>query len=278
MTAFELASDKQFILPSETKDDYDVFVCEYRGDPNQFDFIRPNNSGWDVITRVGISEQTKFKALKVFGVTIEGKQLAELCRDLSLQGAVNNQIIRLIVNRLGQCLIMRINNPTIRLLRINDYFGWSKYGVILPQGTPTNVWSKCDMYNGATIVDTPSIMIAVEQSKIEANDLKKEMEEKQKRMDNFTTELEMRKKELECMKEVVKKSNEVESLLKKMVQDKEKELEIGKVDVAVREKELECTKEVVKMGKEMENLLMKSVQDKERELETVEDLVLALKQ
>ncbi|CAN1134807.1 F-box/FBD/LRR-repeat protein At1g16930 [Linum perenne] len=219
---FELEYDKQFIMASDTKEDHDVYAFEYSGDPNGFDMVRPGHN-WGVGVRVGNSGHAEFKALNVLGVVISGKQLTELSRDLILDGSVNNQTFCLSVNRLGHCLLIRIKTPTMVMLRINDYFGWSKYGLILPKGSPTNVWNKCDMFNGATIVDTQSIMIAVEQSKTEANSLKKNLEDKQKRLESLNSELELCKKELECTKQVVKKSNEVESLLNKLVHDKEKE-------------------------------------------------------
>ncbi|CAN1228603.1 hypothetical protein LINGRAPRIM_LOCUS1307 [Linum grandiflorum] len=131
MAAFELVSDKQFIMASDTKDDHDIWAFEYPGDPTRWDIIRPGHN-WGVGVRVGNSEHAQFKSLKVLGVAIKGTQLTELARDLILDSKVDNQNFRLLVNRLGHCLLRKVNNPTIVMLRINDYFGWSKYGVTLP--------------------------------------------------------------------------------------------------------------------------------------------------
>ncbi|CAN1228601.1 hypothetical protein LINGRAPRIM_LOCUS1307 [Linum grandiflorum] len=217
MAAFELVSDKQFIMASDTKDDHDIWAFEYPGDPTRWDIIRPGHN-WGVGVRVGNSEHAQFKSLKVLGVAIKGTQLTELARDLILDSKVDNQNFRLLVNRLGHCLLRKVNNPTIVMLRINDYFGWSKYGVTLPAATPTNVLNKHDMYNWDTVVDTRATMVAGEQANGEAKELRKEFE-------RANLEIAVCKKELECMKEMVTRGEEIESVLRKSVGDKEKELE-----------------------------------------------------
>ncbi|CAI0407684.1 unnamed protein product [Linum tenue] len=114
------------------------------------------------------------------------------------------------------------------------------YGVRVPEFTSADVCNKCDLFTGATLVDVRGIMLAAEEAK---------------EVENGRMEVAMCKKELECTKELVRKSGEAESLLNKLVEEKEKEVERVKVESAVREKELELTKEAVKKGKETELLL-----------------------
>ncbi|CAN1228595.1 hypothetical protein LINGRAPRIM_LOCUS1307 [Linum grandiflorum] len=275
MAAFELVSDKQFIMASDTKDDHDIWAFEYPGDPTRWDIIRPGHN-WGVGVRVGNSEHAQFKSLKVLGVAIKGTQLTELARDLILDSKVDNQNFRLLVNRLGHCLLRKVNNPTIVMLRINDYFGWSKYGVTLPAATPTNVLNKHDMYNWDTVVDTRATMVAGEQANGEAKELRIKLAEKEKKVESLNLELEVCKKELECTKEIATKSKQIESLLSKSVGDKEKEFERANLEIAVCKKELECMKEMVTRGEEIESVLRKSVGDKEKELERMSHRLTAL--
>ncbi|CAN1228599.1 hypothetical protein LINGRAPRIM_LOCUS1307 [Linum grandiflorum] len=199
MAAFELVSDKQFIMASDTKDDHDIWAFEYPGDPTRWDIIRPGHN-WGVGVRVGNSEHAQFKSLKVLGVAIKGTQLTELARDLILDSKVDNQNFRLLVNRLGHCLLRKVNNPTIVMLRINDYFGWSKKEL------------ECTKE------------IATKSKQIESL-LSKSVGDKEKEFERANLEIAVCKKELECMKEMVTRGEEIESVLRKSVGDKEKELE-----------------------------------------------------
>ncbi|CAL1372975.1 unnamed protein product [Linum trigynum] len=256
MAAFSLTSDRQFV--AGLKDDPNLYVYEYLGDLNESTIIRPGQPWSSDGVIIGPSQQTNFKALEVFGVIISDKLFMELVKDLNLKG-YNGQTFRLVVNRRGCCLLDRVNDPSsFAMLRINDCFGWSKYGVKLPKFTSADVWNRCDMYNGATVVDVRGIMVATEKEK------------------DVKVELAMCRKELECTKEMVRKSGEAESLLNRFVEEKEKEVErVVKIQSARHEKELELTKEAVKRGEEIELLLRKSVEEKEKEVEKMSNLLAA---
>ncbi|CAI0407685.1 unnamed protein product [Linum tenue] len=207
MAAFSLTSDRQFV--AGLKDDPNLYVYEYLGDLNESTIIRPGQPWSSDGVIIGPSQQTKFKALEVFGVIISDNLFTELVWDLNLKG-YNGQTFRLVVNRRGCCLLDRVNDPpSFAMLRIHDCFGWSK-------------------------------------------------------------------KELECTKEMVKKSGEAESLLNRFVEEKEKEVErVVKMQSAMHEKEMELAKEKVKRGEEIELLLRKSVEEKEKEMEKTSNLLAA---
>ncbi|CAL1372977.1 unnamed protein product [Linum trigynum] len=209
MAAFSLTSDKQFIVASYAENDPDFYVYEYKGDPNALEATRCCE-GWETDgVRVGPSEYADFTALELFGVTIQGTstQWRELTKDLKLEG-FDGQAFRLVVNRLGQCFVDKVNAPSVRLLRLNDCFGWSKYGVKLPKSSVVgfsypNVWNRCDIYSGETVVDVRGIVLEAEEAKAEVRVLRKSLEEKQKEVENAKLELELCKRELECTKGVV---------------------------------------------------------------------------
>ncbi|CAI0407683.1 unnamed protein product [Linum tenue] len=208
MAAFSLTSDNQFIVASYAENDPDLYVYEYKGDPNALE-VTQSCDGWETDgVRVGPSEHADFRALELFGVTIQGTstQWRELMKDLKLEG-FDGQAFRLVVNRLGQCFVNKVNAPSVRLLRLNDRFGWSKYGVELPKsslGGYPNVWNVIfDIYSGETVVDVRGIVLESEEAKAEVRELRKSLEEKQKEVENAKLELELCKRELECTKGVV---------------------------------------------------------------------------
>ncbi|CAI0424277.1 unnamed protein product [Linum tenue] len=188
MAVFKLESDKQFIRTS--KGDPDVYVFEYFDDPNVFEMIRASNNRWRQLTRVGPTGSAPFKVLEVLGVRIGGNQLKNLATDLTLT-ARDGQTFHLIVNRQGLCFLYVDSSPVMRL-RVNDYFGWSKYGVSPGVGP---IWNRWDMSNGAVLVPAAAAP--------SSDCWKKLAEEKDK---------------------LLEKSKETESLLRQSIADKDKQL------------------------------------------------------
>ncbi|CAN1163609.1 hypothetical protein LINPERPRIM_LOCUS32726, partial [Linum perenne] len=88
-------------------------------------------------------------SLEVFGVTIEGITLLNLAKDLIYTDTSTGRTIYPLVNRQGLC-IMHVESNPVKRLRINDNFGWSRYGVKPPTHT---MWSVCDMSNGFVLSD-----------------------------------------------------------------------------------------------------------------------------
>ncbi|CAN1770632.1 hypothetical protein LINPERHAP1_LOCUS11670 [Linum perenne] len=210
MAVFSLTSDDEFIMGASTKEYPDITILKPSHDEED------SRVAWKCLGYVGPSNFSKFQALEVFGVTIKGNKFKELLKDLKFDDAN----AKLQVNRLGQCFLVGISHPTFtKPMRLNDMFCWSKYGVEVPHGAVnhTNVWDKRDMYNDTMIVDVPKGMRAVEEEKV----LRRLLEEKEK-------ESSVWKKELECTKEVVVRSEKNEVSWKALLELKEKELEMVK--------------------------------------------------
>ncbi|CAN1142329.1 hypothetical protein LINPERPRIM_LOCUS25970 [Linum perenne] len=145
--------------------------------------IRASDSSWRWIARVGHSPAASFTELEVLGVRIRSNQLAQLANDLTLTDHAG-QTFHLIVNRQGLCFLY-VNSPSsIMRLRINDYFGWSRYGV--DNSEVSVVWNRWDMSSGAVLVSSAS-----------DGYLKKLVEEKDK-------QLEAKDKELAALKLAMK--------------------------------------------------------------------------
>ncbi|CAL1377165.1 unnamed protein product [Linum trigynum] len=207
MSAFRLKSDNEFITPSS--DGEGILVYPYKGDINDFKVFQAthrSNDHWGDGFHISATAK-QYKALELFGVTIEGDRLKELAKELHGMETKNMFIY---VNRAGLCMITQLKNTSIRTMRINDYFGWSEYGVRVPQSTiVASPWNKLDMSNGATMMDVRGLVRDAE----EAEQLRRSLEEK-------NVELATCKKELEG-------SRKMESVLSKLVEAKE--MEVGMV-------------------------------------------------
>ncbi|CAN0879781.1 hypothetical protein LINGRAHAP2_LOCUS13285 [Linum grandiflorum] len=156
MAVFKLSSDKHFLRTF--KGDPAVHVFEYLDDPNAFDVIRASNSRWTPVAKVA-PDSVSFNELEVQGVTIRSDQLTQLANDLTLTAEDGGQTFHLIVNRQGLCFLY-VDSPSssssIMRLRVNDYFGWSKYGVNPNGGQAGVVWNRWDMSSGAVLVPAGS--------------------------------------------------------------------------------------------------------------------------
>ncbi|CAI0407673.1 unnamed protein product, partial [Linum tenue] len=157
-----------------------------------------------------------------------------LRNDLTLTAASDGQKFRLATNRNGICYLY-VNSPSVKRLRVNDYFGWAKYGVKPPISTST-IWNKCDMSTGATLVDVGQLL----------KNKENEMQEKVKEM---RKELDAKEKEVSLMRKVVERYEEVESMWEKTMQEKDKQLAM-----------------IMERNKEAESKCEKSAQEKEKQL------------
>ncbi|CAL1372983.1 unnamed protein product [Linum trigynum] len=217
MSVYSLNSDDKFITPSCQN----VEVRLYKGDTNDFKVTQTAywSDHWsDPAYRVGPTAE-KYKALQVFGTTIEGDRFQELVDELK---AIEEGGILIFVNRLGLCIISEIRHPSIKAMRINDYFGWSKYGVRVPLEVirTSTVWNKFDMHNGETVIDVQRIVRSDADEAIE--ELRRSLEEKDLELTACKKELEEKSMELtSCRKELVLSKN-IESLWRKLVEEKEK--------------------------------------------------------
>ncbi|CAL1363570.1 unnamed protein product [Linum trigynum] len=150
MSVFSLTSDDQFIRAKEGSPVISVYT--FLDDLKDFGFIFRRTSKQQprlsTSTRVGPTAP-KFKELEVLGVTIGGDRLKELIGDLVLP----KESHYLMVNRQGLCLL-HAGGPSVAWLRLNDRFGWFKYGVRPAVETGT-IWSVWDMSSGAVLVAPP---------------------------------------------------------------------------------------------------------------------------
>ncbi|CAL1398249.1 unnamed protein product [Linum trigynum] len=303
MAAFILKSDHQFVTP-RTNADLLVFDFEHMGDMNTT-ALQTNERGALLAkrpaVRVGPSSE-QHKALQVFGVTIDGEQLGGLARELS--GIEDGNNVYVYVNRLGLCVVTKINHPQTKSLRVNDCFGWSKYGVRVPREmickptTTTTLWNRLDMFNGETMMDVGGMVRAteeaeelrrsLEEARLELAACKKELEEKKVDLTTREKELEEEKKveltacneELEekkvelttCKKELEEKKVELTTREKEVEEKKaeltacRKEVEEEKVELAACRKELEWCKRM-----ESDHLSKSLVEEKNKKAETLED-------
>ncbi|CAL1372982.1 unnamed protein product [Linum trigynum] len=91
---------------------------------------------------------------------------------------------------------------------LNNYFGWSKYGVKLPQDvTRFTVCDKCDMYSGETGRSYDELRRSLKESNVELAACKKELEEKSAELRQCKVELE-RCKEESVLSKAVEKANQ----------------------------------------------------------------------
>ncbi|CAL1363568.1 unnamed protein product [Linum trigynum] len=157
MSVLKLLSNKQFITRDHRKECSDVEVVEYAGDPRDFGMVDLDARSWGHSSVVGPSAEAKFEALEVFGVTIGGEQLKELIEDLKVGCSKDGRAsLCLAVNRQGLCFVAVNTVKGLRGLRVNDHFGWSKYGVV-PEIGGDDVWSVCDMGNGDVLMGPPTV-------------------------------------------------------------------------------------------------------------------------
>ncbi|CAN1175602.1 hypothetical protein LINPERHAP2_LOCUS32037 [Linum perenne] len=201
MSAFNLESDNQFIGISDEDSD-NITVFEYMGDPNDFQMVYASSSRWRKVATIGSSQE--FDALEVFGVTISDEKMEDLVNDLTFIDPTNDEPFYPLINRQGLCVLSLECGP-VKRLRINDHFGWSKYGVVRPGGrVVSTVWNVCDMSNGVVLVDPPTM----------DDDDKKLLEEKEKLLED-------KEKLLEEKNKLMEKN---ESLLRMLFEEKVKEV------------------------------------------------------
>ncbi|CAL1372985.1 unnamed protein product [Linum trigynum] len=266
---FSLNSDNEFISPFM---DALVAVLSYKGDVNDFRTIQGtdyySNDDWG--TRVEVGPGEEYEGIKLFGTTIVGDKFKQLVDEL--KSVEDRERIHFFVNRLGLCIVGRIGHPTISAMRINDYFGWSKYGVKLPQDvTKFTVWSRADMHSGETLIDArgmsraaeEALQRSLEEKSVELAACKKELKEK-------NVELVVRKKEMEEKEmELVACKKEMEENNVELVACK-KGLEEKNVELAACKKELEWSKRI-------ESLQSELMEKKDKEVETMKNQLLAFK-
>ncbi|CAN1142340.1 hypothetical protein LINPERPRIM_LOCUS25973 [Linum perenne] len=190
---FSLTTDSHFVRTWASLSSLDVFVHQITGDPYDIEIVRAKDCVIGESIQIGPSIDSNYKALEVHGVKIHGHLLTQLVNDLTLT-APDGQTFHLAVNRQGFCYLF-VNSASIKRLRINDYFDWSKYGVKPQMVANATIWNRCNMGSGVTIVDVGKSKKAEEEDK-----------------------------ELSLKTQLLERSKEVESMLKKSLEDKDEQL------------------------------------------------------
>ncbi|CAN0879771.1 hypothetical protein LINGRAHAP2_LOCUS13281 [Linum grandiflorum] len=199
---FSLSTDSHFVRAWPSLSSVDVFVHELTGDPYDFEIVRANDCVIGDSIQVGSSIDSRYKALEVHGVKIQGQMLTQLVNDLTLT-APDGQTFHMAVNRQGFCYLF-VNSAYVKRLRINDYFNWSKYGVKRSPIISTMIWNRSEMGSGITMVDVAELKRVEEE-------MRKELEEKEK--------------EVDVLKQLVERNKEVESMWKRSLEEKDKMLD-----------------------------------------------------
>ncbi|CAN1178149.1 hypothetical protein LINPERHAP2_LOCUS33506 [Linum perenne] len=263
MTTFTLTSNNQFIRTFRNSPDICVFDCQ--DDLASFDTILSIPSHWTFCARIGDSAQ--YTALELFGTTIHGNQLSHLASDLTFKS--NSHTFYLIVNREGLCFLS-VGDPVVKRVRVNDYFGWSKYGVSCPPNC--TVWSKFDMFERRIIVDYEGMKNALSESRAREAEISEHLVSKSEELGIYKSKLVEHEKELAGLKEKIMKTDDDHQVeywekkgikdeaaavaesgkeeeermrWKKVAEEKEEELRKVKMELVARMKHSESLKGVV---------------------------------
>ncbi|CAI0424326.1 unnamed protein product [Linum tenue] len=194
MAAFSLTSNGSFIRTFRNSPDICVFDCQ--DDPSSFDAILSPPSHWTFRARIGDSAQ--YTALELFGTTIQGDELTQLAADLTLKS--NSQTFYLIVNREGLCFLS-VGDPVVKRIRVNDYFGWSKYGV-KPVTEPT-VWNKMEMFSRGIVVDFEEMARSLSESRDREAELSRSLVSKKEELESCKSELVAKQRELSGLEAIL---------------------------------------------------------------------------
>ncbi|KAL6539824.1 hypothetical protein OROHE_011595 [Orobanche hederae] len=220
MATFSLTSNNYFLRTFPHSQD--IFVFDFKDDITSFDIVLSPHSYFTLRARIGDSQQ--HKALEVFGTTIHGDKLVKLASDLTLKSGV--QTFYLMVNREGLCFLS-VNGTIVKRLRLNDYFGWSKFGV---KPEIETVWNKFNMFDRRIVIGLEEMKKSLSESKDRETELSETLLSKSKELDicksqlmEYRTELFGLRKNLEKMK------NEKEELEKKGIEEAESGEEWKKV-------------------------------------------------
>ncbi|KAL6540498.1 hypothetical protein OROMI_024381 [Orobanche minor] len=256
MATFSLTSDNYFLRTFPHSQD--IFVFDFKDDITSFDIVL--SSHFTLRARIGDSHQ--HKALEVFGTTIHGDKLVKLASDLTLKSGV--QTFYLMVNREGLCFLS-VNGPVVKRLRLNDYFGWSKFDV---KPEIKTVWNKFNMIERRIVIGLEEMKKSLSESKDRETELSETLLSKSKELDICKSQLMEYQTELfELRKNLEKMKNEKEELEKKGIEEAKSGEEWKKV-AKEREEELRKVKsQLVAKTKHADTLkdtadsLMKSMWD-----------------
>ncbi|CAN1853611.1 hypothetical protein LINPERHAP1_LOCUS41095 [Linum perenne] len=243
---FSLTTDSHFVRTWTSLSSLDVFVHQITGDPYDIEIVRAKDFVIGESIQIGPSIDSNYKALEVHGVKIHGHLLTQLVNDLTLT-APDGQTFHLAVNRQGFCYLF-VNSASMKRLRINDYFDWSKYGVKPQMVAIATIWNRCNMGSGVTIVDVGELKKAEEELREALNEKRKELEDKVK--------------EVAVMRKLLERNDEMEAMWKKSLEEKDKELSLKT--------------QLLERSKEVESMLKKSLEDKDEQLNKLMDAMRAL--
>ncbi|KAL6540499.1 hypothetical protein OROMI_024382 [Orobanche minor] len=252
MATFILTSNNYFLTPIPNSRLIGVVEC-----PDDLTSFGTIHSDWTLRARIGKFEQ--YNTLEVFGTKIHGDKLNELASELILR---SNSMI---VNREGLCFLS-VGSRFVKRVRLNDYFGWSKFGV---KPEIETVWNKFNMFDRRIVIDLEEMKKSLSESKDKETELSETLMSKSKALDmcNYQltenqTELSGLNKILDEMKRSLSESKDKEIELSETILNKSKALDICNYQLTKNQTELSELKKV--LG-EMKKSLSES-KDKEIEL------------
>ncbi|KAL6534621.1 hypothetical protein OROGR_013296 [Orobanche gracilis] len=213
MTTFSLTSNNYFLTPMAISRHIGVFEC-----PDDLTSFGTIHSDWTLRAKIGKFEQ--YNTLDVFGTKIHGDKLNELASELTLR---SNSMI---VNREGLCFLS-VRSRFVKRVRLNDYFGWSKFGV---KPEIETAWNKFDMFDRKIVIDLEEMKKSLSESRDKEIELSETLLSKNDDLNicksllmEHRTELFQLRKILEQMK------NEKDELTKKGIEEAESREEWKKV-------------------------------------------------
>ncbi|CAN0862854.1 hypothetical protein LINGRAHAP2_LOCUS8569 [Linum grandiflorum] len=184
------------------------------------DLNTPTYSGdnWKIVAAVeAAAARTEIcRAVEIFGKVVEGASLDKLCQDL-----LNSQVL---VNRDGYQVRylgadggvnggegFEIGNNY--LMKLNNLFGWGKYGVKSPEGRIGTVWNRYDVNAGEAVVDYAAAEVRAKETASELREWERRAAEKEEVLGHY-------KRIVEENKEVMKEMEMGKNWIKKVLEEK----------------------------------------------------------
>ncbi|KAL6539823.1 hypothetical protein OROHE_011594 [Orobanche hederae] len=264
MATFSLTSNNYFLTPIPNSRLIGVVEC-----PDDLTSFGTIHSDWTMRAKIGKFEQ--YNTLEVFGTKIHGDKLNELASELILR---SNSMI---VNREGLCFLS-VGSRFVKRVRLNDYFGWSKFGV---KPEIETIWNKFNMFDRKIIIDLEEMKKLLSESKDKETELSETLLSKSKALDICNYQLTQNQIELsglnEIMDEVNKslsESKDKETELSETLLSKSKALDIcnfelteNRTELSRLNKILEEMKKSLSESKDRETELSKTLLSKSKELD-----------
>ncbi|CAN0862856.1 hypothetical protein LINGRAHAP2_LOCUS8569 [Linum grandiflorum] len=168
------------------------------------------------------------RAVEIFGKVVEGASLDKLCQDL-----LNSQVL---VNRDGYQVRylgadggvnggegFEIGNNY--LMKLNNLFGWGKYGVKSPEGRIGTVWNRYDVNAGEAVVDYAAAEVRAKETASELREWERRAAEKEEVLGHYKRIVEENKEVMKEMEKVLEEKKGVIEEQRRVIKEKGVEIE-----------------------------------------------------